>query len=209
MGAFDLTQETDEYCLNIARVLLLSFSWLRFNELFRKVNTMGAKMSKPTFSEHLNHLVEKGLVIRKVEGKQHVSYIFNLKRFAGKEEDVKELVKEEEPKEVMLARKKHFNTLPIDDQVKEILLSLFKKTLRELQLDVLSAINPDHQFFNNLDKMTNSQAIDPRWEALLENCSKNKDYANQVLEKITLSKDKLRKKPSETYEELKKATYIF
>ena len=70
MGTFDLTEETDEYCLNIARVLLLSFGWLRFNELFRKVNEMGAKMSKPTFSEHLKHLVEKKLVVRKVGGEE-------------------------------------------------------------------------------------------------------------------------------------------
>jgi len=209
MGTLDLTQETDEYCLNIARVLLLSFGLLRFNELFRKVNEMGAKMSKPTFSEHLNHLVEKGLVIRKVEGKQQVSYFFDWKKFMIKEEDLKELVKEEEPEEVMLVNKKRFNSLPIDEQVKAILLSLFEKSIRELQLDVLSAINPDHQFFHNLDKMTNRQSIDSLWEALLENCSKDKDYANQVLEKIALSKDKLRKSPSETYEELKKATLIF
>lgn len=209
MGRLDLTQETDEYCLNIARVLLLSFGWLRFNELFRKVNEMGATMSKPTFSEHLNHLVEKKLVIRKVEGKQQVSYFFNWKRFKVKPEDVKELAKEEEPEEVMLANKKHFNSLPVDEQVKEILLSMFEKSIRELQLDVLSAINPDHQFFHNLDKMTNRQAIDPLWEALLENCSKDKDYANQVLEKIALSRDKLRAKPSETYDELKRATLIF
>ena len=57
--------------------------------------------------------------------------------------------------------------------------------------------------------MTNRQSINPLWEALLENCTKDKDYANQVLEKIALSKDKLRKRPSETYEELKKATLIF
>jgi DNA-binding HxlR family transcriptional regulator len=209
MGAFDLTKETNEYCLNIARVLLLSFGWLRFNELFRKVNEMGAKMSKPTFSEHLNHLVEKGLVIRKVEGKQQVSYFFDWKRFTGNEEDVKELVKEEEPEEVVLAQKKRFNALPIDEQVKEILLSLFEKSIHELRLDFLIAIDPSRQFFHNLDKMTNRQSINPLWEALLENCTKDKDYANQVLEKIALSKDKLRKRPSETYEELKKATLIF
>ena len=209
MRAIDLTQETDEYCLNIARVILLSFGWLRFNELFRKVNELGAKMSKPTFSDHLNHLVEKKLVIRKVEGKQQVSYFFNWKKFKVKPEDVKELAKEEEPEEVMLAQKKRFNARPIDEQVKEILLSLFEKSIRELQLDVLSAINPDHQFFHNLDKMTTSQAINPLWEALLENCSKDKDYANQVLEKITSSKEKLKRDPSETYEELKKAFLTF
>ena len=129
--------------------------------------------------------------------------------FTGNEEDVKELVKEEEPEEVMPAQKKRFNALPIDEQVKEILLSLFEKSIHELRLDVLIAIDPSRQFFHNLDKMTNRQSINPLWEALLENCTKDKDYANQVLEKIALSKDKLRKRPSETYEELKKATLIF
>jgi len=124
-------------------------------------------------------------------------------------EEVKDLFREDDPEEVLLAQKKRFNSLPIDEQVKEILLSMFEKSVRELRLDVLSAINPDHQFFHNLSKMMNSQAINPLWEALLENCSKDKEYANQVLEKITLSKDKLRKAPSETYEELKKATLIF
>ena len=109
----------------------------------------------------------------------------------------------------MLANKQHFNLFPIDDQVKEILLSLFEKSIRELQLDVLAAIDPSNQFFHNLDKMTTSQAIDPRWEALLENCSKNKEYANQVLEKITSAKEKLKRDPSETYEELKKAFLTF
>ena len=46
---------------------------------------------------HIHYLVEKGLVIRKVEGKQQVSYFFDWKRFTGKEEDVKELVKGDDP----------------------------------------------------------------------------------------------------------------
>jgi len=67
----------DEYCKNIFSVFLVSENPLRFNELYRTLNNIGLKMSKPTLIEHLYHLLKHRLIIRKKKGKQNVSYEAN------------------------------------------------------------------------------------------------------------------------------------
>lgn len=70
----------DSKCYRILSLMISQYfsedNPVRFNELYRKVTDriLGIKISTPSFNEHLNHLIEKGYVIRKEKGKQNVIY---------------------------------------------------------------------------------------------------------------------------------------
>ena len=161
---------------------------------------MGKDMSKPTFSDHLKHLLGRGLVVRKVEGKQNVTYMFNYEKFL----DISEAVKKQETPDELLAQQKYFNSLSIEEQVKQVILLMIERNMQQLRLEVLNAIDPSKQFVRNLQLMMVSRAIDLYEKWLLDNCSENKEYGKKVLEKITHLKDKFKSTPLEIYKKLKK-----
>ncbi len=66
-------KELDDICHEIF-FTLMAYKKLRFNELLRALKKLGIKITQPTLSEHLPHLVEKELIERKEEGFQNVSY---------------------------------------------------------------------------------------------------------------------------------------
>ena len=70
----------DKYCERIFMVLSIVNEKIRFNELHRKLAMYGAKMSKPTLIEHLNHLVKDEVIERDEKDKQYVSYGINWKK---------------------------------------------------------------------------------------------------------------------------------
>ena len=69
---------------DVCKSIYLPLSWrksLRYNELFRTVNRLNPKkssgkdfISKPTFDEHLRHLLKSKLVVANRKGKQNVTY---------------------------------------------------------------------------------------------------------------------------------------
>lgn len=77
---FKKVTQLDDVCKSIYLPLSLRKS-LRYNELFRTVNRLNPKqssgkdyISKPTFDDHLKHLLKSKLVVAKRKGKQNVSY---------------------------------------------------------------------------------------------------------------------------------------
>jgi DNA-binding HxlR family transcriptional regulator len=66
-------KELDDICHEIF-FTLMAYKKLRFNELLRALKKLGIKITQPTLSEHLTHLIEKELIERKEEGFQNVSY---------------------------------------------------------------------------------------------------------------------------------------
>ena len=76
-----LKEEFDEKCKEIILYMLtrniLEPDKLRYNELFREIKTI-FKMSKPTFNEHIKHLIDKKLVTRKEADKQVVFLYLNV-----------------------------------------------------------------------------------------------------------------------------------
>jgi hypothetical protein len=76
-------RELDNICGSIYIILIASKS-LRYNELYRSVIKLNPKqnsgkpfVSKPTFDEHLGHLIELNLILRKEIDKQNVVYSLN------------------------------------------------------------------------------------------------------------------------------------
>jgi len=195
----DLTRELDEYCLNIVRVLLLGFKKFRFNDLYRTLNSkIGFKLSKPTFSDHLKHLLDKELVIRKVEGIQKVTYIFNYQKF----KDLADAVKNQESTDELDVQQKKFNSLSLEEQIQQIVYSTIAISLTSLRLEILNTLEPSRQLIRNLQLMVNSRAhhIYEKW--LLENCSANKEYGQKALEKTTYFRDRFSGKRTKDHKKL-------
>jgi DNA-binding HxlR family transcriptional regulator len=71
----------DETCENLLNVMMVEgineTHPKRFNELFRLLRHYRLKTSKPTFNQHLKHLIEQNLVKRNKIEKQKVLYYLN------------------------------------------------------------------------------------------------------------------------------------
>jgi len=107
----------DETCYHIFSVLLIRNS-LRFNELHKTLNELGVKMSKPTLSDHLKHLLKKKIVVRTVEEAQNVTYKINQKefeKFEGFIENATKRLREVEKE------KETLYSLPPDEQLEEVI----------------------------------------------------------------------------------------
>ena len=72
--------ELDETCEKIIDALIIEDVYihnkLRYNQVFRKITKL-IKISKPTFTDHLRHLIKKKMVIRNKAGKQEVYLYLN------------------------------------------------------------------------------------------------------------------------------------
>ena len=103
---------TDEYCKKIFITLIIISKKVRFNELYKNLPKYGARMSKPTLVEHLNHLVKKEIIQREEKNEQNVSFTINWKRF--------QQVATKEMSEVLSRREKNekrFKSKSLDEQV--------------------------------------------------------------------------------------------
>jgi len=136
----------DEYCKNIFSVFLVSEKTLRFNELYRTLNNIGLKMSKPTLIEHLRHLLKHRLLIRKKEGKQNVSYEANWTKLAT----FKQSMKTKQFIKNLLGNEKQFKTYPIDEQVTYVTNIMTLSNLYQLKIEVQDVIDPSKTFENSV-----------------------------------------------------------
>ena len=130
----------DEYCTKILTVLTLHKDRIHYNELHRELENR-MKLSKPTLSAHLNHLIEKGFVLRKEEeGTQYVTYSLNLERAKGIKNVYKQTyamlssLKEDE---------KEFYSLSEENQIEGIVNIAFIKKLEEIRARIELALEPD------------------------------------------------------------------
>jgi len=123
----------DETCMRIFLYLITHKRELRFNELHNKMNNLGDSISKPTLSDHLKHLAAKKIIIRKVIDAQNVTYKINYKKFEKFEGFLDRVY--EKSKEIE-NNKKTLASLPIEEQVKEVLRLNSIRKLEELKLMV-------------------------------------------------------------------------
>ena len=81
--------ELDDKCRQLVALFIIEHREYRFNEFVDLVEKSGIKISKPTLIEHLNHLVDLGLVHRNEVTKQNVTYRFHWENWQGVEERIK------------------------------------------------------------------------------------------------------------------------
>lgn len=160
----------DEYCKNILSVFLWSDKTLRFTELYKDLNAIGLKISRPTLTNHLHHLVADKLLIRKEEGKQNVSYTANW----AKLETFQQSMKSRQALKNLLGNKKRFTTYPIEDQVGLVTNIMTLRDLYRLKLEVMDAIDPSKNFEHSIQYMYINRFFEFFKTWLLENCHESK-----------------------------------
>ncbi len=160
----------DEQCKKIFSAFLVSQKTLRFNEMYRIFNNIGLKMTKPTLVDHLNHLREKKLIIRKQEGKQNVSYAANW----AKLKTYKQSLKTREFIQHHFQNKDLFNTFSIREQVNWVTNLLTLRALYKLKLEIEDAINPRKNFEHNIEFLLTDRFFETFKIWLLENCHSSK-----------------------------------
>lgn len=160
----------DEHCKNIFVVFLVSEKTLRFNELYKTLNDIGLKMSKPTLIEHLHHLLKHRLLIRKKEGKQNVSYAANWTKLETFQQSMKtkQLIKN------LLGNEKQFKAYPIDEQVTYATNVLTLVNLYRLKLEVQDVIDPSKNFEHSIQTLFINKFFELFKKWLLESCHVSK-----------------------------------
>ena len=162
---------------------------MRFNELYRTLSDWRVKISKPTLSDHLKHLIEKEIVFREVVDVQNVIYRLNpsleiedFKNFADKNLRTDENLENE---------KEFLYSLPVDDQVEEVLRIIGLRTLASIKTRISFELN--RTFGKGLTLMAlNSPFLSRHENWIIEKSLENEDYRKKVLLKIDDLMDKIR-----------------
>jgi DNA-binding transcriptional ArsR family regulator len=183
-------EEIDAKCEQILTVMVLQKAYqsdsVRFNELYRSLkNIAKSKMSKPTFHEHLKHLVKKKIVKRQRKGKQEVRFYLNIenpKVFNLKEMD-DSLREEHERLSRVMKNPNFWLTLP------DFISYYFAVCeLRKMKLIIKYALSPEKAKENVL-----ALVLQARFQEALEN-----QLLSQTLSIIDLETDSAKKEEMKT-----------
>jgi len=171
----------DDFCKKIFSLLTAASGSIRFNELHRALNRLNVKISKPTLSEHLKHLTDQGIFIRKEEGKQNVSYTINYDRFKSLNN-----LSETEKNYVDYLKKNEeiLESQTIGDQVTSMHMLAIMQELYLLKLDLLNFSEPENKLENSLQYLTTDRYFDYYRKRFLKSCEENKQKCDQALDEI-------------------------
>jgi DNA-binding transcriptional ArsR family regulator len=173
--------ELDHYCREIFFRLII-FGKKRFKELHEILLKTGVPMSKPTLSNHLTHLTEANLVIRKLEEVHNVSYDINHEQVDEFAKQVKLTVKSQER---ITEEEKWFNSMKADDQIDVVLEKMLLINLRQLKLNIEIELNPKSKAKNLLLLHWLAHPIHRHFESLLIfKCKNDEKYGELVLQKL-------------------------
>ena len=194
MGIGDL----DPYCAKLSTFFTLERETYRFNELKRRLKGMGMEMTTPTLVKHLNHLVEKEVIVRDEKKKQFVTYRFNWEKWQDADKHMKERILFEK----MLKQEMDvFSARPIIQQVSYVNLTavtMFHLALREL---IVAKVKPEKQFMANINSIHFSNILNQNMDMILNNVEKKGEkYATECI----LTIDRLLKHYSEGMQETRK-----
>lgn len=168
----------DKFCEKIFLLMAFRQEKMGFNELARSLEDVGAKMSRPTLSEHLKHLTKKKVLKKKKIGKQRVSYEVNWQK---NEQllDARELGKKMQNR---LDEIQKFRTIPFKDLMVLAEFTLKYIILQQFRLNILSILNPKKTFDYNLEALYISRHFHAYTDLLLQECRKNKEVGEQLLQ---------------------------
>jgi DNA-binding HxlR family transcriptional regulator len=197
----------DDLCHEIF-LTLQAYKKLRFNELLRSLKKLGVKITKPTLTEHLKHLIELNLVERREEDFQYVSY--GLTKEAG--EIFKDIPVEELRKWIeATTNDEHLPTIlrPLKMTRKEFYASLSAEQLDKMAITDLSDILAMNlfelktfiEYDLNVDRYKSTSDFwdfvgNPLYrlqeKSVAENCRASDEYKKLLFDKIALLIEELR-----------------
>ena len=160
----------DDYCKRIFITLYAAENPVRFNGLYKSINGIGAKMTRPTLITHLRHLQKEKLITRKKEGKQSVSYAVKWTKL----EPLKETMKTKQHIEHILGNEKRFKSMSIKDQVMYVALLHELRDVWKLKLKIRDAIDPSKNFEHNIQFLLTNRFFNFFENWLLEDCHLSK-----------------------------------
>lgn len=109
---------------------------------------MGVEMTTPTLSLHLNHLVEKQVLVRDEKVKQFVSYRFNSEKWENADKEAKNRIIFEK----MLKKEMEiFSARPMLQQVSYVNLTAVTMFYLGLREQIVAKVNPERQFMANIN----------------------------------------------------------
>jgi DNA-binding transcriptional ArsR family regulator len=176
----------DKICVQLLLYLLLAKEPLSFNRLykFQKVEGYkGEKISKPTFSLHLNHLVKKKLVTRtKTKKTQYVFYKFNREKWSKLDEIIK---RTKENEEIFSEHRKIFDSITPSDQLEHVHFVLILQQLFKLKYEILKILNPENKLEYDWEIILYSNIWNNYKGWFIENLEKSdKEYQEKILNRI-------------------------
>ena len=209
-GVLKKHRELDDICHEIF-FTLMAYKKLRFNELLRALKKLGIKITQPTLSEHLPHLIEKELIERKEEGFQNVSYKLTEEirsLLDVSQEDIEEWVKNLEKSGKKLlpvtkivasmksGAKNYYNNLSeeqiekeIDRELNQVLKYFLDELKNYIQHDLrLGKQESDESFW----KLIGNPMYRMREKRIAEDCRTNEAYKKRLFEKIDILINELR-----------------
>ena len=167
----------DEYCEKIFVVISNNDDEVRFNELHRQLAKYGAKMSKPTLIQHLNHLLEKGIVLRKETDKQNVTYGIDWKEYIEAQRVKKSMEK-------MSKSKENFKLESINNQV---IYACGMLTLGEFyftKFAILDLIEPEKKLQHYISYQLIRRISSIYFSWLLDTCKGSQENSQKALKYI-------------------------
>lgn len=182
-------EKKDEYCEKIFMTLMiLNDEKTRFNELHRSLTAKGAKMSKPTLIQHLNHLIEKGLVKREEEDKQKVTYVLNWNELKPLKE-----AKEASLKTIQAIKsEKDFKSKTIPEQVDTALRMMTIGEIFRLKYNILMNLEPENKL-KHYYAINAMQRVFGIYNAMLiESCKASKKDSELILKGIDNTLEELK-----------------
>ena len=195
----------DDACSEIF-VTLLAYKRLRFNPLLATLKKLGMKITQPTLKDHLDHLLEKGLIDCK-RGFQSASYGLTDKIASlmdVSEEDLKNWVElhrdradlPEILKPLKLSRKELLERFS-EEQLEKMVINDLNDTiglnLFELKTFIDYELKGD-KFKSNADfwKFVGNPMYRMHERTVAENCRDSERYRRLLFEKIDVLVDELR-----------------
>ncbi len=176
----------DEICVKLLVYFIVEKKPLSFNRLYKLQKIKGYKgnkISKPTFSLHLSHLVEKELVTRtKTKNTQYVFYQFNGEKWDKLDEFVET---RKQHLQFLREERENFNSLPPISQLEHVYFVLLLQRLFQLKYETLIIMNPENEYEYNLQITLYSEIWNYFKPWFFQNLEKS-DRENQqkVLDKI-------------------------
>ena len=130
----------DSQCSKILTTLIFGGESAHFNELLKRMKKNKMEISRPTLSLHLKHLIEEGYISRSEDNaSQYVTYSLNLDKIEGMKK-IGQRVKR--IKNSRRETEKEFLSLPIDQQVQQLILLLIQLKMEEIKAQIDYRLDP-------------------------------------------------------------------
>jgi DNA-binding transcriptional ArsR family regulator len=180
--------EFDEHCKKIFAFLVLNDVPVNFNKLFRALNDSNYKISKPTLSAHLKHLLKHKVIKKKKDGKQKIAYSINYEKV-----DNLQFHKDfSKTAEKIIKSKENFNSFDVPEKITYVSFILMIIELNRLKNEIRSVLEPERRFEATLAFLFVKSYLERFRMYLLQTCVNSKEDAQKALVEIDLLEQKMR-----------------